>query len=130
MSVLVDTTAFYALVDADDANHERAVAAWRMIADEEAMLVTHNLVVVESIALVQARMGLAAVRDLVPFLESAETTWLGPDDHEVILAALLARDRRGVSFVDQASFHMMRKQGVRRALTFDRHFAREGFDLV
>lgn len=130
MTVLADTTAFYALVDADDVNHVRAVEAWRSIADEGARLVTHNLIHVESIALVQARMGLGALRDLVPFLESAETVWIGPEQHRLVLAALLASSRRQISFVDHASFHVMRRDGIRRALTFDRHFSQEGFELV
>src|SRR5438552_1552710 len=127
MRLLVDTTAFYALVDADDDNHGKAIEAWASLADEGVELVTHNLVLVESIALVQARMGLPAVRDLVPFAESADTVWVGPDDHSLVLAALLAGDRRTLSFVDLTSFHVMRAGGIRRAFAFDRHFEQAGF---
>lgn len=130
MRVLVDTTAFYALVDADDDAHEGAVEAWRGLAEERAYLVTHDRVMVESIALVQARIGIDGVRDLLPFLEGCEVIWTGPDEHEVALAAFLASGRRRVSLVDQLSFHLMRRNGIDRALAFDHHFTDEGFELA
>ncbi len=130
MSVFVDTSAFYALVDADDDKHARAVATWQALADENEPVLTHNLVLVESIALVQARMGIRALLDLVPFLNSADITWIGPTEHDAVLAALIASRRQPISFIDHASFHVMRRDGVRRAFAYDRHFTQEGFEVV
>ncbi len=35
-----------------------------------------------------------------------------------------------VSFTDCVSFSLMRRHGLNRAFTFDRHFADAGFELV
>ena len=65
MKTFVDTSALYALLDEDDDNHSGA-AAWLLSAgpDETDVLVTHSYIVVETAALVQRRLGAAAVRTL------------------------------------------------------------------
>ncbi len=50
--------------------------------------------------------------------------------YEQALAGLLAARRRDLSLVDSASFVLMRRLGIRRALTVDKHFAEQGFDIV
>ena len=63
MSVLVDTSALYALLDEDDVNHGSAVRGWTHLLATE-LPTTHNYVVVETSALVQRRLGMAAVERL------------------------------------------------------------------
>jgi predicted nucleic acid-binding protein len=128
---LVDTSALFALLDADDANHERARAHLAaVLADGEALL-THEYVLVETIALVQRRLGLGPLRrfldDLLP---SIEVAWVDEALHVEAREALLAADQRGVSLVDRVSFLVMRRHGVRRAFTFDADFAAAGFEVV
>ena len=53
--ILVDTSAWYALVDRADANHRRAVSTLAQLAQEGALLLTHNYVVVETVALLPRR---------------------------------------------------------------------------
>ncbi|MBE7443755.1 MAG: type II toxin-antitoxin system VapC family toxin [Planctomycetia bacterium] len=36
-------------------------------------------------------------------------------------------EHKELSFVDCTSFHLMKKEGIARALTFDAHFAQMGF---
>lgn len=61
MNVFVDTSAFLAMLDADDAYHEQAREAWIDLIKQEETLVCSNYVLVESFALVQNRLGMAAV---------------------------------------------------------------------
>src|SRR5271157_4555452 len=123
MVTFVDTSAFYALLDADDENHSRSAATWRHImASDEQHVVSTNYVLVETFALVQSRLGLDAVRefqeDLVPVLSVEFVT---PEIHRLGIAALLAASRRGLSLVDCVSLEVMRDLGIKSVFTFDEH---------
>ena len=128
MTVLIDTSAIYALLDRTDASHRRAAAIFTALADEP--LITHSYVVVEAFALSQRRLGDEAVRrlalDLLPVIE---VTWVGPELHERAVSALLAASSR-VSLVDRVSFELMRDRGIERAFAFDDDFERAGFRLL
>jgi predicted nucleic acid-binding protein len=65
MTVFVDTSALYAVLDRDDANHLAARETWRrLLLDPSALLLTHNYVLVETAALLQNRRGIDVVRTL------------------------------------------------------------------
>lgn len=131
MTEFVDTSAFFALLDADDAHQARAHGHLQETLATGIHLLTHEYVVVETIALVQRRLGLGAlgrfVDDLLPVVEVA-----GVDAtlHVEAREALLAAGRRNVSLVDWTSFLVMRRHGVRRAFTFDADFGTEGFEVL
>jgi len=129
MAAFADTSAFYALLDADDENHSRSAETWRQImASDEQNVVTTNYILVETFALVQSRLGLEAVRefqeDMVPVLSVEFVT---PEIHRLGIAALLAASRRGLSLVDCISFQVMRDLGIKSVFTFDGHFQQYGF---
>lgn len=130
MSVFVDTSALYAVLDRDDDNHVGAAEAFSSLLDRESAL-THGYVVVESTALVQRRLGMEAVRALVDdLLPALELVFVDESLHRAAVAALLAADVRDVTFVDRVSFELMRNRGVTEALAFDDDFARQGFTLL
>ena len=62
MSVFVDTSAFYAVLDADDEEHLAATRAWERLVKSEEALFTSNYVLVETLAILQNRLGVEAVR--------------------------------------------------------------------
>ncbi len=64
MTVFVDTSGVLAMLDASDAGHAPAAAAWKKLLESGASLVTTSYVLVELIALAQHRLGIAAVRDI------------------------------------------------------------------
>ena len=131
MTIFVDTSAFYAIVDDRDPNHDRARSTLAGLLAADGLLATHEYVVVESTALIQRRLGLGALRrfvdDLLPLVEIA---WLDETLHVEAREALLAAGRRDVSLVDWTSFLVMRRHGVRRAFTFDPDFGAEGFEVA
>lgn len=130
MSVFVDTSALYAVLDRDDANHAAASEAFDALLDQ-ATLVTHSYVVVEATALVQRRLGMEAVRALADdALPAIELIFVDESLHRAASAALLASGERGISLVDWTSFELMRRRGLTDAFAFDDDFAREGFRLV
>ncbi len=131
MKIFVDTSAFYALLDEDDQNHLRAKTAWTDILSNENTLITSNYILVETIALLQNRLGMEAVRgfeeDLLPL---TNIEFVGPELHRSGMSAHLAAARRSLSFVDCVSFEVMRHLGLRIAFAFDPHFQRQGFSLA
>ncbi len=130
MKTFVDTSALYALLDEDDQNHQ-AAAAWFAAAERAEVLVSHSYVVVESAALVQRRLGPAAVRTLFDsFIPAMSIVYVDEILHGRAVAAFLAGLRRQVSFVDWVSFQLMRDAGLDRAFAFDSDFPREGFAVV
>jgi len=62
MTVFIDTSAFYAVFDRDDSNHSEAKNVWTRLIHEAATFLTSNYVLVETAALLQHRLGMAAVR--------------------------------------------------------------------
>jgi predicted nucleic acid-binding protein len=131
MSVFVDTSAFYALLDADDENNEPSARTWRAMMASDEHVVTTNYVLVETFALLQRRFGLKAVRefqeDVVPVLNVEFVT---RETHRLGIVALLAASRRGLSLVDCVSFEVMRESGMKSAFTFDGHFREYGFTAI
>jgi uncharacterized protein len=131
MRIFVDTSAFYALLDRGDENHGAAKGAWTQMLDKGDPSVTSNYVLVETFALLQNRLGMAAVRgfqeDVMPV---AHVEFVSPEQHRSGISALLAADRRGLSLVDCVSFEVMRHLGIRTVFCFDTHFREQGFTLI
>ena len=129
--IFVDTSALYAVIDRDDENHPVAKSTWRSLLHEDDILIVTNYVVVETMALVQHRLGMEAVRALCgDILPALDMHWIGEDDHRHAQNALLAVDRRKVSLVDCSSFHVMRSRTIRTAFAFDPHFREQGFEVL
>jgi predicted nucleic acid-binding protein len=128
LTVFVDTSALFALLDAEDAGHAVAFPAWSSGIDDCAGFVTTNYVLVETISLVQRRLGIDAVRILIDeMLPMIDTLWVTDTDHTAALNALLAAGRRHLSLVDCVSFTVMRRLGIREYLGLDPHFKEQGF---
>lgn len=129
MSVFVDTSALYALLDEADARHAEASDILRRLVGTE--FVTHALVMVETAALVGRRLPWAASERLIDgILPVVDIQPIGDESLDAALAAYRRSGTASVSLVDQASFALMRSLGIRRTFAFDEDFAREGFDLV
>jgi len=131
--IFIDTSAFYAILDRDDRAHAAARAVWISLLSpaSTASLITSNYVLVESFALIQARLGIDAVREfndaMLPVIVSH---WVTEQDHTAAVDAVLTSGRRGLSLVDCSSFRIMRRLGIQRAFAIDRHFREQGFDLL
>lgn len=130
MNVFVDTSAWYALLNRRDDFHGAAARILRRLRNESARLVTTNYIVVETTALVAARLGRAAARRwLVDLLPVAEVLWVDRGVHEAAVAAFLEAGG-DVSLVDLVSFEVMRRMGLQWAFAFDEDYSRHGFKIV
>jgi predicted nucleic acid-binding protein len=120
-----------AILDADDENHVWARDQWQALIDGGADLVSGDYVLIEAYALIQSRLGSAAVRaftdDVLPVVAVA---WADEMDFRSGVSGLLAAARRKLSLVDCVSFAVMRRRGIEHVFCFDRHFAEQGFRVV
>lgn len=129
MTTFVDTSALFALLDEDDANHAGATAGLMRLRGED--LVTHAYVVVETLALISRRLGWEAVeRMLDAILPLIAVIPVERPIHEEALGAYREAGSSRVSFVDRTSFTFMRAHRVETAFAFDVDFATAGFELI
>lgn len=131
MRIFIDTSSLYALLDRTDENHLKAKREWNQILDEDYTLVASNYILVETLALLQNRLGMEAVRgfqeDVFPMLY---VEFITPKIHRLGTSALLSSSRRRLSLVDCVSFEVMRETGIRKVFAFDPHFKEQGFEVV
>ena len=131
MSVFADTSGLYALLVRTEERQSEVVEAFRHALEEGRVLWTISYVVVETVALLQHRLGLAPVRDfyehIMPMLS---TEWVSEALHRKGMERLLREDRRRLSLVDCVSLEFMRSQGLRDVLALDPHFADAGCRLL
>ncbi len=129
MSVFVDTSALFGLLDLRDASHGRTVQAAEHLAGEE--LVTHSFVVIEAIALTKKRLGnQGAARLIDDVLPSISIVDVDTTLRIKALAAYRHSLPSKVSIVDRTSFEFMRQHGITQAWAVDADFEAEGFELV
>ena len=130
-AVFGDTSAFLALLNAADTNHERAKRAFVTLGVRRAPLVSTSYVLVETYALVGRRLGVEAVGSFrADFAPLIDVVWVDEALHDAGMDLLLDRRTRLLSLVDAVSFVTMRKVDVEEAFAFDPHFEQEGFSLV
>ena len=131
MRVFVDTSAFFAYVNRNDQNHLSAKEIFTWLIREQAKLICTNYVLLETVALLQNRLGMLVVKDfqesVVPLLR---IEWVDEELHQASVAALLTANRRHLSMVDCTSFTAMRRLGIGTVFAFDQHFVEQGFTIA
>ena len=131
MNCFVDTSAFYALVDTNQASHAIAAETWTGLLAHRGRIVTTSYVLLETLALIQKRSGIKAVSQFQEIAYPAlEVVWVDQAAHEAGLLAVLTAGRRDLSLVDCVSFCVMRRLGLTTVLAFDPHFREQGFNCV
>ena len=129
MTVFVDTSALYALLDEADLYHKAAVSTLASLRGTEC--VTHAYVVVETLALAGRRLGWGAVTRLLDgILPILEVRMVDEELHRSTMLAYRESGSDRVSLVDRTSFALMRRERITQAFAFDDDFAREGFGLA
>ncbi len=129
--IFVDSSAFFAILCAGDANYQRARACLKDLREEGVSLVTNNYVVVETLSLLQRRLGLDKVRDFQEIMLPLLTIeWVDDEQHHAAVRAVLQANRRRLSPVDCSAFETMRRLGVETIFTFDEDFRDQGFKVI
>lgn len=124
-SVLWDSSAILALLDADDADHARAIDVARDIVAERRPSFITNYVEAEAHALLLRKLGRAIAREwllsgglaVLPALPAEEAR------AKALLASHIDKDW---TYCDAVSLAMMDSRKVSRAFSFDHHFRQFG----
>jgi len=131
MNIFIDTSGFIAVLNRDEASHTKAAKTWTDILMSGDTLVTTNYVLVETSALVQNRLGMAAIKafqeDIVPVLR---IEWIEKAVHHAAMGIMQGCGRKKLSLVDCVSFETMRLLGMTSAFTLDKHFEEQGFNCL
>ena len=128
--VFVDTGAWYAVQVPDDRWHEAAAGALSALVSSGLTLVTTNAVIGETYTLLRMTHDHAAAIGFVNRLGSSARVLKVYIDDAIERSAyeLLKRfDDQTFSYVDAASFVVMKRRRIRQAFAFDAHFATAGF---
>ena len=131
MIVFADTSALYALLVRDDLMHGRAKTCFSSFSKHAVQLLSSSFVLVETLALLQRRIGLEAVQDfnarIVPLIE---ILWVDKEWYNRAMQRLFSHQKRDISLVDCLSFEIMEARAVTVAYTYDRHFEENGFTMA
>lgn len=131
MNLFIDTSAFLAILNSDDLFHIQAKSIWMDVLSNNHKLACSNYILVETIALLQTRSGLEAVRifenSILPVID---IVWIDELTHQNALRTLILTNRRRLSLVDCTSFEILRNQNFDQAFTFDSHFYEAGFSVL
>ena len=131
MSVFADTSALYALLVATEESHEAVRGAFERLVARRRPLHSTSYVLVETVALLQHRIGLKPVRDFIEsFVPLMEIEYVDAELHRKGVERLLRESRRRLSLVDCVSLEFMRERELSDALALDPHFANAGFRLL
>jgi len=128
----VDTSAWYALVDANERARPRVARALREALEDRCRIVTTNLIVAETHALLLRRfdheVALAFLREIrsEPNMIIESTRDLEERSRRDWLERFEDQD---FSLTDAVSFAVMSERRISSALTLDHHFSVAGFEV-
>jgi len=128
--VLVDTGGFYALLSENDRDHERALEVFRQANSERWKLVTTNVVVIETYALLLNRTGEGRQKAL-EFIDHLERSKFQVErvteaDERLAIALVRAHTDKTYSLCDALSFVVAERLGITEAIACDDDFRSYG----
>jgi predicted nucleic acid-binding protein len=130
--IFIDTGAFLARYLSKDQNHSRALLAWQELAEKAVQCWTSSFVLDETFTLLGRRAGYAFAAQRARLLLTSRALSILRPDAEVELQSVAVMEKyadQQLSFTDCTSMVLMRKTGIIRAFTFDRHFQLAGFEV-
>jgi len=132
-SVFVDTSAFVALRNESEAEHEPARTALAKLVEEGVSLFTSNYVFAETYTALLVRVGREEAIEWGRRFRAGtavELVQLEPAVEEEAWEILERHGDKRWSFVDATSFALIERDGGGEAFAFDAHFAQRGLRVL
>lgn len=130
--LFVDTSAWYVLALSSASDHLKVAEALRHRLERGARIVTTNLIVAETHALLLRRTSRITALTFVRVVSRAPNIVVtsSPEDEQAAVTDWLERFDDQLSLTDAVSFAVMSARGIREALALDHHFSVAGFVVV
>jgi predicted nucleic acid-binding protein len=128
--IFVDTSAWVALADKDDAYHKKAAAVYPSLLKTQRNLITSNFVIAEAYIIILNELGHKLAIDFLEKLKASPRILkiYSNEDIEAEAEPILVKySDQDFSYTDAVSFVIMKRQKIRKAFSFDKHFVIEGF---
>ncbi|MCX7926388.1 MAG: PIN domain-containing protein [Fimbriimonadales bacterium] len=131
LACFADTSFFYALVDAGDRWHDDCVQLLQHIQQQGRLVVCTPLVIAETHTLILHRIGYPQAIHWVSMVEQwAEAIEVTPEQRKRAVEILTQYADQSFTYTDAVSFAVIETQGLKIALSCDKHFLAFGGDFV
>jgi predicted nucleic acid-binding protein len=127
---LVDTGAWYALIDADDPDHAAILETLRAYRGH---LVTTNFIFDETVTLLRYRLGWRPTKLFGEQVHSSALTYVvrvAPRDEATAWRIFSDYEDKSFSFTNCTSFAVMARRGITTAIAIDRDFKTYGLHCI
>lgn len=132
MRLLVDSSAYFALLDRDDVYHSQALAIRDRLITEGWRLFTTSFVLAETHALLLNRLNHPIATKFLKDMEQTTTTlvWVTPVDTQRAKTIIYDYEDKDFSLTDATSFAIMERLRIPYAFAFDQHFIQYGLAVL
>jgi hypothetical protein len=130
VKIFADTTAWAALYDRRDKNHETASKFMKELKGEKILFITTDYILDETLTLIRMRVGHEEAVNFGRWLSESGVVRLidvNPKLRETAWEIFKRYSDKYFSFTDCTSFALMRELNISQAFSFDRHFSQFGF---
>jgi predicted nucleic acid-binding protein len=131
MNVCADSSAFVAIKNSADPNHEAAYKIFTAYAGSDTGIITSNFIIAESVTVISQKVShKAAIEFREQDLAGIQIVRITEELEEHAFEIFRSLTSKNVSFIDCTSFALMRSLGLTTAFSFDEHFVQQGFKLL
>lgn len=129
-NIFVDSSAWIALADKDDSHHKEAASSYPAIFKNHKTLVTNNLVLAETYIVLLKELGHKAALEFLERVKASPRITKIYSNESIEAEAEEVLEKYGdqdFSYADAVSFVIMKREKIRKAFCFDKHFVTAGF---
>jgi len=125
MSVFIDASAFYALLNKKDRFYERAISVAKVLSTSNELLITSNYTLAETYTVVRSKINFKTAEAFISEINKGEIEiiWIDEETHNRGVEIFIERkEPKDLSFFDCVDFALIERYGINKAFSFDKHF--------